>query len=90
MADCIFEIRHELGMYIHIGNVVMATSGAPPVKPLVWLGSSKKDLVALPASVVDVFGYGLFLAQAGGRHENSKVLRGVGDASVVEGVYGEI
>jgi len=62
----------------------MATSGAPPVKPLVWMGSSKKDLVALPASVVDVSGYGLYLAQAGGRHENSKVLRGLGDASVVE------
>ena len=62
----------------------MATSGAPPVKPLVWMGSSKKDLIALPASVVDVFGYGLYLAQAGGRHENSKVLRGFGDASVVE------
>ena len=62
----------------------MNTSGAPPVKPLVWMGSSKKDLVALPASVVDVFGYGLYLAQAGGRHENSKVLRGFGDASVVE------
>lgn len=62
----------------------MATSGAPPVKPLVWMGSSKKDLISLPSSVVDVFGYGLYLAQAGGRHESSKVLRGFGDASVVE------
>src|SRR6202041_1619278 len=43
-----------------------------------------QPLVALPASVVDVFGYGLCLAQAGGRLENSKVLRGFGDASVVE------
>jgi phage-related protein len=48
------------------------------------MGSSKKDLVALPASVVDVFGYGLYLAQAGGRDENSKVLRGFRNASVVE------
>jgi phage-related protein len=40
------------------------------------MGSSKKDLVALPASVVDVFGYGLY--------ENSKVLRGFRNASVVE------
>jgi phage-related protein len=61
----------------------MATRGSPPVKPLVWMGSSKKDLIALPAAVVDVFGYGLYLAQAGGRHE-SKVLRGFGDASVLE------
>lgn len=53
-------------------------------KPLIWMGSSKKDLVALPAAVVDVFGYALFLAQSGGRHENTKVLRGFGDASVLE------
>jgi len=58
--------------------------GQPPAKPLVWMGGSKKDLVALPAAVVDVFGYGLYLAQVGQRHENSKVLRGFGDASVVE------
>jgi phage-related protein len=62
----------------------MATRAPLPPKPLVWMGSSKKDLVALPAAVVDVFGYGLYLAQAGGRHENSKVLRGFGDASVLE------
>lgn len=61
----------------------MAQQPAPP-KPLIWMGSSKKDLVALPAAVVDVFGYALFLAQSGGRHENTKVLRGFGDASVLE------
>jgi phage-related protein len=62
----------------------MSDGGQPPAKPLVWMGGSKKDLVALPAAVVDVFGYGLYLAQVGRRHENSKVLRGFGDASVVE------
>jgi phage-related protein len=62
----------------------MTDGGQPPAKPLVWMGGSKKDLVALPAAVVDVFGYGLYLAQVGQRHENSKVLRGFGDASVVE------
>jgi phage-related protein len=62
----------------------MTNGGQPPAKPLVWMGGSKKDLVALPAAVVDVFGYGLYLAQVGQRHENSKVLRGFGDASVVE------
>lgn len=54
------------------------------LKPLVWMGSSKRDLRTLPAKVVDVFGYGLYLAQAGGRHECAKVLRGFGDASVLE------
>ena len=40
----------------------MTDGGQPPAKPLVWMGGSKKDLVALPAAVVDVFGYGLYLA----------------------------
>ena len=62
----------------------MTTSGVPPMRSLVWIGSSKKDLLALPASVIDVFGYGLYLAQVGSRHEISKVLGGFGDASVVE------
>ena len=57
---------------------------APPLRPLIWMGSSKKDLVALPAAVVDTFGYALFLAQSGKRHESTKVLRGFGDASVLE------
>ena len=58
----------------------------PPksVKPLIWMGSSKKDLIALPAAVGDVFGYALFLAQTGRRHEHTKVLSGFGDASVLE------
>lgn len=54
------------------------------IKPLAWIGSSKKDLLRLPAPVVDVFGYALYLAQTGKRHPNAKVLSGFGDASVVE------
>jgi phage-related protein len=60
----------------------MAT-GTPP-KPLIWMGSSKKDLGALPSSVVDTFGYALYVAQTGKRHEQTKILRGFGDASVIE------
>jgi len=56
----------------------------PAPKPLIWMGSSKKDLRALPAGVVDVFGYALYLAQTGKRHDSAKVLRGFGDASVLE------
>jgi phage-related protein len=55
-----------------------------PPKPLVWMGSSKKDLLKLPSSVIDVFGYALYLAQTGGRHPDSRILRGFGDASVME------
>ena len=53
-------------------------------KPLIWMGSTKKELRTLPADVMDIFGYALFLAQVGKRHESSKVLRGFGDASVLE------
>jgi phage-related protein len=55
-----------------------------PPKPLVWMGSSKKDLLKLPSTVIDVFGYALYLAQTGGRHMDSRVLRGFGDAGVME------
>jgi phage-related protein len=59
------------------------TVGTVP-KPLVWMGSSRKDLKALPRDVVKLFGYALYVVQAGGRHEQTKVLRGFGDASVLE------
>ena len=55
-----------------------------PLKRLIWIGSSKKDLLALPAQVVQAFGYALYLAQAGKKHDSAKVLRGFGDASVLE------
>ncbi|HYJ40975.1 MAG TPA: type II toxin-antitoxin system RelE/ParE family toxin [Steroidobacteraceae bacterium] len=53
-------------------------------KPVVWVGSSRKDLITLPTTVVDTFGYGIYLAQIGRRHEKSKTLRGFGDAGVIE------
>ncbi len=56
----------------------------PPPKPLLWMGSSKKDLRALPPEVIDVFGYALYIAQTGKRHDNTKMLKGFGDASVLE------
>jgi phage-related protein len=60
-------------------------SGAPPdPKPLDWIGSSKRDLKALPEEVIDVFGYALYLAQIGGKHEQAKPLRGFGSAGVLE------
>lgn len=55
-----------------------------PLKPLVWIASAKKDLLALPADVVNVFGYALHLAQTGKKHEQSKPLAGFGSAGVLE------
>lgn len=54
------------------------------MKPLEWIGSAKKDLIALPAAVVDVFGYALYLAQIGAKHQQAKALKGFGSAGVLE------
>ena len=53
-------------------------------KPLEWVGSSYKDLVALPTDVKRLFGYALSLAQAGDRHGFAKPLKGFGGAGVLE------
>lgn len=53
-------------------------------RPLEWIGSSKKDLMALPDEVVHVFGYALYLAQTGGKHVQAKPLQGFGSAGVLE------
>ncbi len=54
------------------------------VKPLEWIASSKKDLLSMPSEVADVFGYALHLAQHGGKHQQSKPLKGFGSAGVLE------
>lgn len=53
-------------------------------KPLLWVGSAKKDLLAMPGEVQDTFGYALHLAQTGGKHVQAKPLRGFGSAGVLE------
>ena len=53
-------------------------------KPLAWLGSSKKDLMALPVGVRKFFGHALDFAQRGVQHDSAKVLKGFGGAGVLE------
>jgi len=53
-------------------------------KPLQWVGSSKKDLLAMPGDVIDVFGYALHLAQMGKKHDQAKPMKGFGGAGVLE------
>ena len=53
-------------------------------KPLQWVGSSYKDLMALPEDIRRLFGFALSLAQAGDKHDAAKVLRGFGGAGVLE------
>ncbi len=55
-----------------------------PEKPLEWIGSSYKDLLALPDDVRRHFGFALSLAQAGDKHDDAKVLKGFGGAGVLE------
>ena len=53
-------------------------------KPLAWIGSSKKDLMALPLDVRKFFGHALDFAQRGDKHDAAKVLKGFGSAGVLE------
>ncbi len=47
-------------------------------KPLEWIASSYKDLMALPPDVRRRFGYALSLAQMGDHDDAAKVLKGFG------------
>ncbi len=53
-------------------------------KPLVWIGSTLKDLRAFPEEVKDVMGFALSVAQAGGKHPDAKPLKGYKGAGVLE------
>ena len=56
----------------------------PSLKPVMWVGSSRKDLRAFPEPVQDHMGYALYVAQRGGKHRDTKSLSGFGGAGVVE------
>ena len=55
-----------------------------PRKPIKWVGSAQRDLDAMPEDVKDVFGHAIDLAQAGGKHQDAKVMTGFGSAGVLE------
>lgn len=59
-------------------------------KPLIWIGGSKKDLMALPTDVRKFFGHALDFAQRGNQHGAAKVLKGFGGAGVLEVVEDHI
>jgi len=58
-------------------------------RPLIWVGSSKKDLLELPTEVRRLIGHVLHFAQCGDQHDAAKVLKGFGDAGVVEVIASE-
>lgn len=47
-------------------------------KPLFWVSSSKRDLLAMPGSVVRALGIALSVAQYGARHPAAKPWKGEG------------
>jgi len=56
----------------------VARSPAPRERPLHWVGSSKKDLLAFPGQVVDDLGYALSVVQHGGTPPSAKTWKGEG------------
>ena len=54
------------------------------LKPLVWVGDSKKLLELFPEDVRRFMGYALFRAQEGKKHPDAKPLKGFGGAGVLE------
>lgn len=53
-------------------------------KPVVWVGSSRRDLKALSEEIRDTIGSALLTAQWGDKPENAKALKGFGGAHVLE------
>ncbi len=57
---------------------VRQETGNPDLEPLVWLASSRKDLLDLPEEVQDSIGHALDLAQRGDTADYAKPLHGYG------------
>jgi phage-related protein len=53
-------------------------------KPVIWVGSSRRDFRAMPKGVRSRIGYALYVAQCGGKHRDAKPLQGFGGAGVME------
>ena len=69
----------------------MARSPTPKERPVYWVGSSKKDLLAFPSDVVDDSGYALSVVQHGGTPPSAKIWKGEGPGvyELVEGHRGD-
>jgi len=63
--------------------VSLVASGSS-LKPVVWVGGSRRDLRKLPRKVRQMFGYAIYRAQEGQHQPDSKTLKGFGGGSVTE------
>lgn len=59
-------------------------SEKPSERPVLWVVSSKRDLLNMPSDVIDDFGFGLYQAQIGKHPDIGKTLAGFGSANVIE------
>lgn len=48
------------------------------IRPLEWIGNSKKDYLKFPVAVQDEMGFALFRVQIGETHHKIKSLKGLG------------
>jgi phage-related protein len=60
----------------------MDESQAP--RPVLWVASAKRDLLAMPSDVIGDFGFGLYQAQIGEYPDIGKTLSGFGSANIIE------
>lgn len=58
------------------------------LKPVHWVGSSRRDLKTFPRDVQRDIGQALYAAQRGEEYPSVKALKGFGDRSVLEIVAG--
>jgi phage-related protein len=58
------------------------TKKARPLRPLLWVASSKRDFQEFPAQVQDDLGFELYLAQTGQHPPSAKLLKGLGSGTV--------
>jgi len=55
-----------------------------PLKPVDWLGNTRKVLKRFPKKVCEAVGFALHHAQKGEKHESAKPMRGFRSAGVLE------
>lgn len=58
--------------------------GDPELKPVDWIGPTRRELRRFPEAVRDAVGFALFRAQLGSKHPNASPLKGFGGAGVLE------
>lgn len=54
------------------------------VKPIIWIASTKGDLISLPEDVKDEIGHAFYQAQKGEKSDKAKPFKGFGSAAVLE------